>query len=70
MQHLQQEQMHGRDGIEDAFPPDMAHGLANFANHLGLKEISDIGLDLPHGGEDTASHPWPPVGVRFEAPAF
>src|SRR5579862_9167439 len=63
VQDLQNEQMHGRYRIKDAFAPDMVNYLTDVAYQLGTKKLGNFGLDLLHGSEDTTSHPWPPVGV-------
>ena len=55
MENLQREELHRRDGIEHALAPNMADRCANFMNQLRAQELADVGLDLPHGGEDTTS---------------
>jgi hypothetical protein len=64
VEDLQNKQMNGRHGIEDAITPDMTNSVADGANKFGAEKLGDFRLDLLHGSEDTAGHPWPPVGVR------
>src|SRR5262249_32979170 len=70
VQDLQHKQMHGRYRVEDAFAPDMADRLANAANKFGAEKLGNTGLDLPHGSEATASHPWPTLEMGVSEPPF
>jgi len=62
VQDLQDEQVNGRNRVEHAVPPDVADSGANVFNGLRRQPVRDFGLDPPHGGENTAGHPWPPAG--------
>jgi len=63
VQDLQREEVQSRDRIEHAFSPDIADAVADLADKLGSQKVGQFTLDSLDGSEDTAGHPWPPVGV-------
>ena len=52
MQDLQSEQVDGGDGVENAFAPDIADGLANGVEEGPGEKLRQITLDLLDGSED------------------
>ena len=70
VQDLQNKQMHRGRGIQYTVTPHMTDGSAHFLDQARTKKLSNIGLDLLHGSEDTTSHPWPPVCNKVVAPLF
>jgi hypothetical protein len=63
MQDLQHKQVHRGHGIKHALTPDMADRFSDGADERRAEKLGYFGLDLLHSSEDTAGHPWPPVGV-------
>ena len=53
VENLQQEQLDGGDGIEDAFTPLVAAVPVDLLDRFGGEPIADSGLDSLNGGGDT-----------------
>src|SRR5262249_61687660 len=69
VQDLQDEQVDGRNRVEDPIPPDVADGRTDVFNGFRGQPAGDFRLDSPNGGEDTTGPPWPPSG-GCGTPAF
>ncbi len=65
VQHLQQEAMYRRHGIQFAVPPAMTKFDTQTNDESGIESAGDIGLDLTQSVRDIAKQGGPPgrVGV-------
>src|ERR1044071_9682516 len=59
MEHLLDEEVNRRDGIEDALAPAMLMLVTRLADGFGCEQLCQIALDPLQGLRDS-NHPWPP----------
>src|SRR5262249_44775976 len=70
VQDLENKQMHRCHRIQNTFTPHMINGSTDFTDQFLAEKLRHFALDLLHGSEDTAGHPWPPVRVSCEQTLF
>jgi len=58
-EHLDHEQVHRDDRVEDPVPPAVLGELAGIGDPLGIEQDRGVALEALNGRSDTG-HPWPP----------
>jgi hypothetical protein len=56
MEDREQEEVDGRDGVEEAFAPAVAQGATELAKRHRLEEIGEIVTKVPQGGGEGQDH--------------